>query len=411
MDPYKAALALLGFALLGAAWLPHVLKRHPLTFPIAYVAVGMLLYALPLPLPSADPLRFPKVAEQLTELALLVALVGAGLRIDTRVDAPPWRLTWRLLCISMPLTIGMGCLLGHYLLELPLPAALLLGAILAPTDPVLATDVQVSGPGEGREDNVRFALTSEAGLNDALAFPFVRLAVLAAAASGMNIDWGSWLLRDVLWRTVGAAVLGGALGYGLMYAIFRSERAPTLARSSDGLTALAITLAVYGVAELCHTYGFLAVFVAAVVIRQQEHAHHYHETLNLFAEQCERSLMAVLLLLLGGAVVGGLLVPFSWQHLAFALLFVLLVRPFVGWLGLLGSNTHPLERWTIAVFGIRGIGSFYYLAFAATHAALSDLHALWSVVIWTVLASILLHGLSAELTMTRLDEWRRRSRH
>jgi len=195
-----------------------------------------------------------------------------------------------------------------------------------------------------------------------------------------------------------------------MYAIFRSERAPTLSRSSDGLTALAITLAVYGVAELCHTYGFLAVFVAAVVIRQQEHAHQYHETLNLFAEQCERLLMAVLLLLLGGAVVGGPLRPFSWQHLVFALLFVLLVRPFVGWLGLLGSNTRARERWSIAVFGVRGIGSFYYLAFASNRAAFADLPALWSVVIWTVLVSILLHGLSAELIMTRLDDWRRRGK-
>lgn len=264
MDPYKTVLALIGFALLGAAWLPHVLKRHPLTFPITYVAAGMLLYALPLPLPSASPLSFPKVAEQITELAVLVALVGAGLRIDTRIDAPPWRLTWRLLGITMPLTICVGAFLGHYLLGLELPAAMLLGAVLAPTDPVLASDVQVPDPGEGDKDDVRFALTSEAGLNDGLAFPFVWLAVLAASATGMNVDWGGWFLRDVLWRVVGGAVIGGAIGYGLMHAIFRSERTPTLSRSSDGLTALAIPLAVYGVAELCQTYGFLAVFVAAV---------------------------------------------------------------------------------------------------------------------------------------------------
>lgn len=193
-----------------------------------------------------------------------------------------------------------------------------------------------------------------------------------------------------------------------MHAIFRTERTPTLARSSDGLTALAITLLVYGVAELCHTYGFLAVFVAAVVIRQQERGHAYHKILNLFAEQCERLLMAALLLLLGGAVATGLLLPFSWQHVAFALLFVLVVRPLVGWLGLLGSSTRARDRGTIAVFGIRGIGSFYYLAFAANHATFLGLPALWSVVIWTVLASILLHGLSAEAIMIRLDQWRGR---
>lgn len=116
--------------------------------------------------------------------------------------------------------------------------------------------------------------------------------------------------------------------------------------------------------------------------------------------------MAVLLLLLGGAVVAGLLLPLSWQQVAFALAFVLLVRPLVGWLGLLGSAAGARERGTIAVFGIRGIGSFYYLAFGANHATFSEIPALWSVVIWTVLVSILLHGLSAESIMNQLGKWR-----
>jgi NhaP-type Na+/H+ or K+/H+ antiporter len=412
MDPYKIALVLVGLTLLGAAWTPHVLKRHPVTFPMLYVAAGALLYALPLPLPPADPLRYPVITEHLTELSVLVALVGVGLRIDTRFGWRRWNLTWRLLGITMPLTILGGFLLGHYLLGFGIAGAMLLGAVLASTDPVLATDVQVHAPGEGGEDPVRFALTSEAGLNDGLAFPFVWLAVALAIAfeSGTGVDWTRWLALDLGWRVIGGALIGGVVGYGLMHLIFRTERDATLSRSSDGLTALAITLIVYGIAELCQAYGFMAVFVAAVVIRQQEREHEYHTALNLFAEQCERLLMALLLVLLGGALASGILSALSWQEIAFALLFVLGVRPLAGWLGLLGTNLCPRERWTIALFGVRGIGSFYYLAFATNHAQFSRIEAVWAMVSLVVVLSILLHGITAKRAMRLLDVRRRSGR-
>ncbi|HZF98981.1 MAG TPA: cation:proton antiporter [Pseudoxanthomonas sp.] len=405
MDPYKIALVLVGLTLFGAAWTPHVLKRHPITFPMLYVAIGAVLYALPLPLPPADPLRFPVITERLTELAVLVALVGAGLRIDTRFGWRRWNLTWRLLGITMPLSILGGFLLGHYLLGFGIAGAMLLGAVLAPTDPVLASDVQVHAPGEGGEDPVRFGLTSEAGLNDGLAFPFVWLAVALAVAfeSGTGVDWGRWVALDLLWRVGGGVLIGGLVGYGLMHLIFRAERDATLSRSSDGLTALAITLIVYGVAELCQSYGFLAVFVAAVVIRQQEREHEYHTALNLFAEQCERLLMALLLVLFGGALAGGILSALSWEEIAFALVFVLAVRPLAGWLGTLGTGLHSRERWSVAIFGVRGIGSFYYLAFAMNHAQFPRIEALWAMVCLVVLLSILLHGLTAKRAMRLLD--------
>lgn len=404
MDPYKIALALIGLTLLGAAWLPHLLKRQPLTFPMLYVAIGAAVYALPLPLPPADPLRFPLVAERLCEITVLVALVGAGLRIDTRFGWRRWHLTWRLLGITMPLTILGGVLLGQHLLGYGIAGAMLLGAVLAPTDPVLASDVQVHGPGEGGEDPVRFSLTSEAGLNDGLAFPFVWLAIaLALAVGGEPVDWGRWLALDFAWRVIGGVVIGWVVGYGLMHLIFRSERDTTLASSSDGLTALAITLFVYGVAELCNAYGFLAVFVAAVVMRQFEHNHQYHATLNLFAEQCERLLMALLLILLGGAVTGGILSALSPEEIVFALVFVLLVRPLAGWIGTIGTGLRARERWTIALFGVRGIGSFYYIAFASSHAPFQRIEAVWSMVCLVVLLSILLHGLNGKRAMGMLD--------
>lgn len=411
MDPYKVAVTLVGLALLSAAWMPQLLKRYPLTLPMFYVAIGFLVYSLPIDLPAADPLRYPVATEHLTELAVLVALVGAGLRIDTRFSWRGWRLTWRLLGITMPLTILGGLLLGQHLLGYGLATAMLLGAVLAPTDPVLASDVQVHGPGEGGEDPVRFGLTSEAGLNDGFAFPFVWLAVaLAMATAGEPMDWGRWLALDVAWRVGAGVLIGGGVGYGLMHLIFRVERESSLATTSDGMIALAITLFVYGVAELCHGYGFLAVFVAALVVRQHERDHAYHTTLSLFAEQCEKLLMALLLILLGGAVATGILGALSLREILFALIFVLLVRPLAGWIGTIGTGLKPRERWTIAVFGVRGIGSLYYLSFALNQADFARTSALWSMVCLVVLLSILVHGVSARQVMEWLDRRRGRGR-
>jgi NhaP-type Na+/H+ or K+/H+ antiporter len=266
----------------------------------------------------------------------------------------------------------------------------------------------VHAPGKGGEDPVRFALTSEAGLNDGLAFPFVWLAVvLALASAGEPMDWGRWLALDVLWRVLGGVAIGVLVGYVLMHLIFRSESEPTLSKSGEGLAALAITLTVYGVAELCHTYGFLAVFVAALVVRQKERDHDYHGILDTFAQQCEKLLMAVMLLLLGGALASGILSDLDWRGIVFALLFVLVVRPLAGWLGLIGAPLSERDRWAIAVFGVRGIGSLYYLAFAVNHAEFRDAGELWAVVCLVVVLSILVHGLTASGVMTWLDRRRR----
>ena len=407
LDPYKVVLLVAGMALLGAAWLPHLLRRRALSFPVLYVGLGAALYATGLPLPAPDPLREGAAVERLTELTVLVALLGAGIRIDTRFSWRGWRATWHLLVFGMPLTILGGALIGYGFLGYGLAAAALLGAVLAPTDPVLASDLQVGAPGEGGEDAVRFTLTSEAGLNDALAFPFVWLAVaLAAAGSPGDVDWSRWLGVDVLWRLGGALAVGWAIGYALMHVVFRVEREQGLSSTGDGLTALAIVLIVYGVAELLHTYGFLAVFVAAVVIRNYEHDHDYHGTLNLFAEQCERLLIALLLIGFGGALVTGLLASLTWREWFAALAVVLVLRPVGGWLCLRGTRLSGRERWAIAIFGVRGIGSFYYLAFAFNHARFEEAERLWAFTGLVVLLSLLLHGLTAKPVMRQLDHWR-----
>ncbi len=410
MNTYELTLGLMGLVLIGATWLPHLLKQRVLSFPIIYVGLGFLLYQLPLPFPDPNPVRLGRQTEHLTELVVLIALVSAGLRIDTPIGWKRWNPAWRLLGIAMPICILAGAWMGYWLMGLALASACLLGAVLAPTDPVLAADVQVGPPGEGREDSVRIALTSEAGLNDGLAFPFVWFAVALAGAAAGDFEWVSrWLWLDLLYRTAAGVAIGWVLGYVLMYLIFRVDSSTRISHTEDGLAALGITLLVYGVTEVVGGYGFLAVFIAALAIRHYERAHRFHDTLTLFAEQCERLLMTAVLLLFGGALADGVLDELSWQGMAFGLAFVLLVRPLAGMVSMIGSPLPWRERLAISGFGVRGIGSFYYLAFALNQGGFPLKQQLWATVCYVVLLSILVHGLAATSIMQYLDS--QRSKH
>ncbi|MFC4021755.1 cation:proton antiporter [Micromonospora sp. GCM10011542] len=406
MEPIDVAFALVGLGALLAGILPRVLERRPLSMPIAFLALGMLVFLLPVGLPTPDPLAHPELATHLTEIGVIVALMGAGLKIDRPLSWARWSSTWRLLVVAMPLCIAAVALLGWWWAGLVPAAALLLGAALAPTDPVLAADVQVGEPTdvEDSEDEVRFALTSEAGLNDGLAFPFVYAAIAIASTSLAPGDWlARWLTVDVLWK-VGVGVGGGLLiGWLLGKLFFRAPRTLRLARHAEGFLALAATFLTYGLVEVAGGYGFLAVFVAARAIRSAERTHEFHSVLHDFAEQIERLLTLVLLLLLGGAIVGGLLTPLTWPAAAVGLALVFLVRPLVGWLSLRGAPGRPAEHWVISLFGIRGVGSFYYLAYATTKADFPQAELLWATVGLVVLVSVVVHGVAATPVMQLLD--------
>jgi sodium/hydrogen antiporter len=315
-----------------------------------------------------------------------------------------WITTWRLLAITMPLSIAGIALLGWSGLGLAPAAALLLGAVLAPTDPVLASDVQVGPPHEPEQGEVRFSLTSEAGLNDGLAFPFINLALAMALYGAAPGSWTlEWLAIDVTWKIAAGLAIGLLVGQGLGLLIFHYVEHPRLPESRDNLVALGIPLLAYGLAELAHGYGFLAVFVAALTLRHWERSHHYRGRLHEFAEQIERLFMMILLALFGGAIAGGLLGPLTWPAALVGLASLLLVRPFAGLAGLAGSGQRLTERAAISFFGIRGIGSFYYLAYAYNTAEFeAEAELLFAVVGFVVLASIVLHGITATPAMRYL---------
>jgi NhaP-type Na+/H+ or K+/H+ antiporter len=404
--------ALIGVGALLAGILPRVVERRPLSMPIAFLGLGMLVFALPLGLPDADPLRHPKLTEHLTEVGVIVALMGAGLKIDRPLSRRGWASTWRLLAVAMPVTIAAMAFLGWWWAGLVPASALLLGAALAPTDPVLASDVQVGEPTdeEDSEDEVRFALTSEAGLNDGLAFPFVYAAIGMATVSGLG--WaGEWALTDVVYKGI-VGVAGGLLvGKLLGKLFFRAKRESLrLARHSEGFLALAATFLAYGLVEVAGGYGFLAVFIAARGIRSAERSHDYHQVLHDFAEQTERLLTVLLLLLFGGAVVGGLLAPLTWPTALAGLALILVIRPITGYLSLRGAPGRSAEHWVIGAFGIRGIGSFYYLSYAVTHARFPGVDLLWATIGFVVLVSVVVHGIAATPVMRLLDKLNERTR-
>lgn len=282
----------------------------------------------------------------------------------------------------------------------------------------MASEVMVEKPGEsaeeepvegkaGMRDEVSFALTSEAGLNDSLAFPFVYLAIALAFSGIASGEWlGEWFLVDVVYRIGVGVVVGGVLGQVLAILVFETLEAleSHLAKSMVGLEALAGTLLVYSTAELVGGYGFLSVFIAATVIRAYERKHDYNKPMHDIAERFEQIIMAMIMVLFGGAVATGLLTPLTRETILVAVVLVFVVRPLAGGIALFGFKRNPKERGAIAFYGIRGIGSFYYLAYGLNEGVFPQAELLWAVVGLVVLISVFIHGISATPVIQYLEQ-------
>ena len=415
-DSYLLGLAIVGIAILAAALLPELLDGRALSPPIAAVALGALAFSLPVGLPAPDPLANSRIAEKLAEFVVIVSLMGAGLKLDRPFSPSTWGTTWRLLFVVMPLTIASAALLGWWWLGFVPATALLLGAVIAPTDPVLASDVDVGGPGEGtdaeadspeerqHEHELRFALTSEAGLNDGLAFPFTYAAILVAGASLTGAKWvEKWLTFYVGYKIVVGVVGGLVLGYLFAELLFRLSPTSTLARTVEGVEALGGTLLIYALTELVQGYGFIAVFVAALVIRHTERNHEYNQALHDFSEVTERLAMALALVFFGGMLVTGLLDPLTLEMAVLGLAILFVVRPVIAFLGQIGAPLSADESSAIAFFGIRGIGSLYYLSYALNQETFAQSRLLWALVGFIVLTSIVVYGVTATPVITWLS--------
>jgi NhaP-type Na+/H+ or K+/H+ antiporter len=410
-DFSHSALVLAGAGMIVAiaAFLPHMLSKRAPGNTVLFILGGYGLFMLPgapaLPVWADDPLFWEKA----TEFAVVTALFGTGLSIDKITPWKRWHPTWRLLAVVMPVSIGVAAWLGWTILSLPLASAILLGAVIAPTDPVMAGDVQVEAPGEGGEDTVRFALTTEAGFNDGLAFPFTYLAIAVASMGGATWgDWGAqWVLMDVVYRIVVGCLGGIAIGWVLGQVLYNSPAGEPITANRSSLVALAGLLLAYGLTELVEGYGFLGAFLAGLTLRRVEAQHEFNTTLHTFTDNLEQTLLAVLLILFGGSL-PIMLAEADWAHLFCAALIVLALRPVSGMIALWGHECLERERWAMAFLGVKGLGSLYYFAYAVGKADFPQSADVLAVMALVIIMSTVLHGLTANFVLAWLDRQRKK---
>lgn len=407
-----------------------IIKRLPISTAILYLVVGLVFGPTILGFYHFNPLKESALLEVLTEVAVLISLFSAGVKMPVSIPMSRWRTPIFLATGSMAITIGMVTAFAYYLLELPLGAAVLLGAIVAPTDPVLATDVQSRHPGD--RDQLRFYLTCEAGMNDGTAFPFVMLGLGLLGLHELGEFLVRWTLIDLLWATTAGVATGVALGRLIGGLGYRLRNGPGGKALMDDFIGLGLIGAVYGISELIEAWGFLAVFSAAVSLRRTELGlvgaasgrlvepevdlqtrgladDEYHcpvptvsEGALVFKEHLERLSELLLVLLVGGSL---FVDSWSWQAVGFTLFLFLIVRPISVLTGLYGSHVPWRIRGMVSWFGVRGIGSLYYLMYAIQHGLPEEIGLdLIRLTLIVVTLSILFHGVSATPLMKRFRD-------
>ena len=405
-----------------------LLKRLPLSPGILYLAIGYALGPAGWALVAPDPLLYSADLETMAEVALLISLFSVGLKLGVPLRDKRWYLPLRLALPSMALTVGLVSAIGVYVLGLPIGAALLLAAILAPTDPVLASDVQVEDSSD--RDRLRFSLTAEGGLNDGAAFPFVLLALGVLGLHDFGSTW-RWVTVDVLWSIAGGLAIGGGLGALIAKLVLHLRTHHQEAVGLDEFLALGLIAITYGIAQLSLASGFLAVFAAGLALQRiKEHSkrgtrpntakvkmtlgaagekemavHASHagtylmDAVQSFNGQLER-LAELVVVMVTGAMLSYTHVPD--RAIWFLLLLFFVARPVSVWLGLLGTTSVSRDqRILLSWFGIRGVGSIYYLMYAINHDMPGPLaEDLIAITLTTVAASVLLHGISVTPLMS-----------
>lgn len=418
---------LIGGLLLAMGLIPTTLKRLPITSAIVYLAVGIVVGPMVLNLFHFNPFKESALLERLTEAAVLISLFSAGVKMPVPVSLAHWRAPILLATVSMAVTVGLIAALAYFAFGLPLGAAVLLGAIVAPTDPVLATDVQIRHADD--RDRLRVTLTCEAGINDGTAFPFVMLGLGLLGLHEIGDNGLRWVMLDVLWATSAGIAIGVMLGNGLGRLVWKLRHNQPEHKHLNDFLGLGLIGLVYGLSVYVNAWGFLAVFSAAVALRQTElklsgaipkpsqrlHADgdeirpgnvtdrkrppplRTSEGSLIFGEHLERLSEVILILLIGGMLFAD---SWSWQAAGFALFLFTVARPVSVLVGLYGTGTPWKIRGMVGWFGVRGIGSLYYLMFAIQHGLPEALALpLMQLTLMVVTLSILVHGTSVKPLM------------
>ena len=397
MDTYILYLLVIGSLLLGITLGSGWISRLPLSYALIYLVVGIILGSNGFNLIQLRP--DAKLLERLTEFVVIVSVFGCGLKMNRPLKPWAWNTTARLIGLLMPISIFAIAVVSHSLLGFSWAAAILLGGILAPTDPVLASEVQLSHVED--KDEMRFGLTSEGGLNDALAFPFVYLGLYWLKDSNLDNWFKEWVAIDLLWAVTAGIIMGYLVAKAIVWIEKRTQQIRPIDDVIEDFVALSTILLTYSLTELVNGYGFLAVFVAGYVVQanyftEQDKRHAQLE----FTEQIEKLLEVGTILLLGTLLLVAPMIKYGGQALLVAGLLLFVIRPVGVWISMLGSRVPVQTSLIFGWFGIRGVGSLYYLSYAFSKGLKGDLaeQIAWITYI-TIVISVVLHGVSSTPVM------------
>ncbi|RMB59453.1 sodium:proton antiporter [Dokdonia sinensis] len=402
IEPYFLILAVVGLSVVLMAFLPIVGEKLRISYTIPLLLFGMILYSVGIPITWPDPLWPWEWTKILTELVVVISLMGAGLKIGHRYTWNDWKKPFRLVLITMPLFMILVFGIAHFVLGLNMALSVLLAAVLAPTDPVLASELQLEKHQDMHEKNtgLRFTLTGEAGINDGLAFPFVYLAILLSKIdTGVPFDWWEWSWFYVAYKLAGGILIGSLIGWLFSTALKQLDK-ERQNEILNGFVAVALTLFSYGVAEIALTYGFMSVFFTGIFIqyyrtKKDEDPHPDSNKMLLFVSESEKLLIVLWTILFGGAIMSGLLGLVGWIEALIALGIVLIIRPLFGYIALFGTDLGKHKRMAIGFFGIKGIGTLFYLSYAYLNGNFNFNEQVVGIVSYVLLFSILIHGLTS----------------
>ncbi|MCA1994254.1 MAG: sodium:proton antiporter [Coleofasciculus sp. S288] len=404
MNTYIFSLLVIGLLLLGITLGSGWISRLPLSYALIYLVVGIFLGPHGVRLIQLRP--DAEFLERLTEFVVIVSVFGCGLKMNRPLKLWAWKTTARLIGFLMPISIFAIAAISHWLLGFDWGYAILLGAILAPTDPVLASEVQLANVED--KDELRFGLTSEGGLNDALAFPFVYFGIYWIKDGQWENWFKQWVAVDLIWAIATGIIMGVVVAKSIVWIDRQLQRfRPASEELVEDFIALSTILLTYSLTEVVNGYGFLAVFVAGYVIQGSYYNDQGKRLAQLeFTEQIEKLLEVGTILILGSLLLIAPMLKYVGEALLIASLLLFAIRPAGVWLSTLGSRLPPPTRWLFGWFGIRGVGSLYYLSYAFGKGIEGEpAEQLAWITYITVCISVILHGISA----TPLMNWYERN--
>jgi len=417
---FSAWLIAIGLLLVVIHASSNVVARLPLSPAIVYFLFGVAVGPWGFDWLRLDPARHPLLIERLCELAVLISLFATGSNLGSTLRGRHWGVPLRLATVAMVVTIAAVAAFTYWALDMSAGASIILAAALAPTDPVLAGDVQVSDARD--RDRLRFGLTGEAGLNDGAAFPFVMLGMGVLVLHDLGPGMWRWWAIDLAWAVAGGLAIGAVLGLALGRWVLHRLRTGTNETGPDAFLGLGLVAVAYGIAVTVDAYGFLAVFAAAVTLQwtvtgSGDSGTAQQGTAAPMPRQSERALAIASLqrfnsdleslFEFGVVIMLGVLftvVPIPWEALVLAIILFFVIRPAAVFIALQGTRLERAQRALAAWFGIRGVGSIYYAMFALNHGWTGiEADRTLGIVLGVVAASIFFHGISVTPLMTAYE--------